>query len=401
MFLIFPWQVDVPEDRWPVVNWLIIVATVAVFFCQRPDFEEWERRYWAYVHNPSPQKVEPEVPGITGAYSLNGWHLKGMVGHMWLHGGWLHLIGNMWFLWLFGNAVCAKLGNLRHLPLYILLGLAAAAAHLLLDSEHALGASGAINGIIGMYAVLFYQNEITCYFIFWPLLPYLYVRRFEVSGMWMILFWLLWDAAGAIFFSGGSNVAYTAHLGGFAAGFGITFLLCRIGWITMTEYEKSLWQAWQDWRDRRKDPYGNRYAGQMLFMKELKAAAAPAAPAPAPTPIRMPNPFTAKVERGPAGDGSVVVGCVCGRRIQATRQYAGKLVTCPHCKAKVRVPDAGSRSDPEIRDLKSEIDAHIRFRCHCGKVVKVPAGYAGRSGTCPRCHSRITVPRSDAAGESV
>ncbi len=255
MFLIFPWKVDVPQDRWPVMNWLIIVATIAVFWCQRPDFEEWEHRYWAYVNNPSPHKTEPEVPGITGALLLDGWRLKGLVGHMWLHAGWLHLIGNMWFLWVFGNAICAKLGNLRHLPLYILLGVSAAVAHLLFSDGKALGASGAINGIIGAYAVLFYQNEITCYFIFWPILPYFYVRQFAVSSIWMILFWLLWDAAGAAFFSGSSNVAYFAHLGGFATGFGLAFLFCMMGWIKMEVYEKSLWQAWQEWRHGRKDPY--------------------------------------------------------------------------------------------------------------------------------------------------
>jgi len=403
MFLIFPWQVDVPEDRWPVVNWLIILATVAVFFCQRPDFKEWERRYRAYVHNPSPQKVEPEVPGITGAYMLNGWRLKGLIGHMWLHAGWLHLIGNMWFLWLFGNAICAKLGNLKHLPLYILMGLAAGAVHLLFDGEHALGASGAINGIIGMYAVLFYQNEITCYFIFWPLLPYLYVRQFDVSSIWMILFWLLWDGAGAIFFSGSSNVAYFAHLGGFAAGFGITFLLCYKGWITMEEYEKSLWQAWQEWRDRRKDPYGKCCGGLAPMMKELKeseAAVAPVTPAPAPKPIAMIDPVAGKLERDVAGDRLVVVGCACGKCIRATRQYAGKLVTCPHCKAKVQIPDAGPSGKLGIQNSELKTDTHIRFRCQCGKVVKVPARYAGRSGTCPRCGTRVRVPRSGAAGGS-
>ena len=403
MFLIFPWQVDVPEDRWPVVNWLIILATVTVFFCQRPDFEEWEHRYWAYVNNPSPQKVEPEVPGITGAYRLDGWRLKGLLGYMWLHAGWLHLIGNMWFLWLFGNAVCAKLGNLKHLPLYILMGFSAAAFHLLLDGDPALGASGAINGIIGMYAVLFYQNEITCYLVFWPLIPYVYVRQFAVSSIWMILFWLLWDAAGAIFLNGSSNVAYAAHLGGFAAGFGLAFLLCRIGWITMEEYEKSLWQAWQEWRRRKKDPYGKCYGELASFRKDLKeqeAAIAPAVPAPAPKPIPMIHAVADRVERDPTGDRLVMVGCACGKCIRATRQYAGRLVTCPHCKAKVRVPDTGPGGKLKIQDSRVKTDTYIRFRCHCGKVVKVPAGYAGRSGTCPRCHSRLRVPHSGAAGGS-
>jgi membrane associated rhomboid family serine protease len=60
---------------------------------------------------------------------------------------------------VYGNVVCAKFGNLKHLPLYVLLGVSAGAAHLLFDGEESLGASGAINGIIGAYTVLFYPNQ--------------------------------------------------------------------------------------------------------------------------------------------------------------------------------------------------------------------------------------------------
>lgn len=402
MFLIFPWRVDVPQDRWPVMNWLIIVATVLVFFCQRPDFKEWRDQYWAYMHDPSPHKTVPEVPGITGAFMLDGWRTKGLIGHMWLHGGWLHLIGNMWFLWIFGNALCAKLGNLKHFPLYILLGVSAAVVHLLLNGGKALGASGAINGVIGAYAALFYQNEITCYLVFWPILPYFYVRQFAVSSIWMILFWLLWDIAGAVFFSGSSHVAYFAHLGGFATGFGIMFLLCMKDWIKMETYEKSVWQAWREWRHGRKDPCEEYYDRLTPLIGELKEQEASAPPAllPPPKPVPTIDPATGDVERGSPDDRLIIVGCVCGKCIRATRQYAGKLVTCPHCKAKVRIPDVRPGGNFEIPNSKSEFDGYIRFRCHCGKGIEVPARYAEHSGKCPRCGSRIKVPRRGAAGES-
>ena len=139
---------------------------------------------------------------------------------MWLHGGLLHLLGNLLFLWVFGNAVCAKIGNLRYLLLYVLLGVTAGIAHLLISRGAVIGASGAINGVVGMYLVLFYENEITCLFAFWLIV--LYVRVFAVSSIWMILLWLLWDVVGALL-PGGSNVAYFAHLGGFAAASGSPF----------------------------------------------------------------------------------------------------------------------------------------------------------------------------------
>jgi membrane associated rhomboid family serine protease len=387
-----------------VVNWLIILATVGVFCLQVPDLAAMAEQSSHLRHQASGESVQIAVPGITGALTLNGWEIKRLFGHMWLHLGPLHLAGNMLFLWIFGNALCAKVGNLRYLLLYVLFGITSGATHLLCDPHPALGASGAINGVVGMYLVLFYQNEITCLFAFWFIVPY--VRWFDVSGIWIILFWLFWDVVGVV--GGGSHVANFAHLGGFATGFGIAFLLCRIGWITMEEYEKSLWQAWQEWRRGRKDPYEKYYGGLAPLMKELKeqeAAVPPAAPTPAPKPIPMIDPTTGKVERDPAGDKLVIVGCACGKCIRATRQYAGKLVTCPHCKAKVRVPDERASEPPGLSRRvaakgSAASDGYIRFRCHCGKVVRVPAQYAGQSGTCPRCHSSLRVPRSDAAGES-
>jgi hypothetical protein len=308
----------------------------------------------------------------------------------------------MLFLWIFGNAVCAKIGNLKYLLLYVLFGVAAGVTHLLCNGGPVLGASGALNGVVGMYLVLFYENEITCLFACWFILPY--VRWFELSGIWLILFWLFWDIVGAV--GGGSHMAYFAHLGGFATGFGIAFLLCRIGWITMEEYEKSLWHAWHERRHGRKDPYEEYFNRRLPPVKELKEEApapaiAPSPPSPPPLkPIAMIDPVTGKIERDPAGDGLVIVACACGKCIRATRQYAGKLVTCPHCKAKVRVPDARPSGNFEISNLKSEFDGRIRLRCHCGKGINVPARYAGRSGRCPRCGSRIKVPRRDVAGGS-
>ena len=115
---------------------------------------------------------------------------------MWLHGGLLHLFGNLLFLWIFGNAVCAKVGNLRYILLYVLLGVVAGMAHLLTSRGAALGASGAVSGIVGMYLVLFYENEVTCLFAFWLILPY--VRVFAVSSVWMIVLWLCWNIVGAL-----------------------------------------------------------------------------------------------------------------------------------------------------------------------------------------------------------
>jgi membrane associated rhomboid family serine protease len=121
----------------------------------------------------------------------------------------------MLFLWIFGNAVCAKIGNLRYLPIYTGLGIIAGMSQLLFSGEGGLGASGAINGIVGMYLVFFPTNEITCYFLMIFLLRPC-VKEFSLSSYWMILFWLAFDIWGAM--QGGGGIAYFAHLGGFAGG---------------------------------------------------------------------------------------------------------------------------------------------------------------------------------------
>ncbi len=359
--MIIPWCVDVPQDRWPVVNWLIIATAMCVFVLQIAEAVQ--------APSSSTAAAGPEaVPGIAGALMLNGWGLRGLLGHMWVHGDLLHLLGNMWFLWIFGNAVCAKVGNLRYLTLYILLGVAAAVAHLLFDSGPAIGASGAINGVVGMYLVLFYENSITCYWA--PIL--IYWHQFTVSSFWMILLWLIFDIWGAV--RGGSGVAYFAHLGGFAAGFGVTLYLCQKDWITMERYEKSLWQWWQQ-----------RQAGSR--QKSLDAALRTA---------RQETPSSSPRRPAPS-DGRLHVTCACGKSLRLSRQYAGQVVRCPHCQAQITVGHDRPSTTPA--DMVTPDDGFIHFACTCGKRMKIPSQYGGRSGTCPRCGARLRVPQVNRPGK--
>lgn len=125
-------------------------------------------------------------------FILDGWTIEGLLGHIWLHGGVIHLLGNMLFLWIFGNAVCAKIGNIRYLPIYLGLGVIAGISHLIFVGGSVVGASGAIYGIVGMYLVFFPENEITCYLVFFfPLLIRPYIKEFCMSSIWIILFWVV------------------------------------------------------------------------------------------------------------------------------------------------------------------------------------------------------------------
>jgi membrane associated rhomboid family serine protease/DNA-directed RNA polymerase subunit RPC12/RpoP len=397
------------------MNWLILLALVAVFVLQiadaledavqqdiqtrdaRPSTPKTPARPEPSVRPPPPQPQE--IPGITGMLMLRGWSLRGLFGYMWLHGGVLHLLGNLLFLWVFGNAVCAKIGNLRYLLLYVLLGVTAGIVHLLISRGAVVGASGAINGVVGMYLVLFYQNDITCVFAFWLIVPY--VRVFAVSSIGMILFWMCWNVVGALI-PGSSNVAYFAHLGGFAAGFGIAFLMCKQGWITMEKYEKSLLQMWEERkRGRQKEPLDAAYArlGLHLTDEELQQEASDSA---TPPETEAMPPFQS--EQGPAlfqlgADGFIRTACACGNAIRVTRQYAGRTVRCPRCRHPVVIPDntdffGPAPALPPLTVSKPEKaqDQHIRFICMCGKKMKVPVQYAGRSVKCPQCGIRLKIP---------
>ncbi len=136
---------------------------------------------------------------------------------MFLHGGWLHLLGNMLFLWVFGNNVEDRLGRLRYLLFYLACGYVAAYGFALTQPnsrETLVGASGAIAGVLGAYLILFPRARVT------SLVPFLFFLPAQfpawiVLGSWFVLQYLYFQGAGL---AEGSNVAYFAHVAGFVAG---------------------------------------------------------------------------------------------------------------------------------------------------------------------------------------
>jgi membrane associated rhomboid family serine protease len=154
-----------------------------------------------------------------------------------VHSSLLHLLGNMLFLWVFGNAVCAKVGNLAYPFIYFGLGLAAGPTAHLIDPRPAVGASGAINGIVGMFVVWYLLNDVSCWYAYW-ILAGGDVGSFSVSSFWLILLWLAFDVCGLIW--GGSEIAYLGHLAGFAAGFVLAVGLLLLRLVEMDRGERSL-----------------------------------------------------------------------------------------------------------------------------------------------------------------
>lgn len=176
--------------------------------------------------------VEPGTPWRT------------LLSSMFLHGGWLHLLGNIWFLWVFGNNVEDSMGHRRFVAFYLICGIAAALAQVGADPDSTIpmvGASGAISGVMGAYAVLYPRVRIHT-------LVVLVVLFFRVSvPAWVMLgYWFLLQLAGANVDQMG-GVAFWAHAGGFLAGALLIFpfrdpvlmarrreVLARDAWATMS-----------------------------------------------------------------------------------------------------------------------------------------------------------------------
>jgi membrane associated rhomboid family serine protease len=135
---------------------------------------------------------------------------------MFLHGGWFHLIGNMWFLWVFGNNVEDSMGHARYLFFYILCGLAAAATQTLVNPSSAVpmvGASGAISGVMGAYVVLYPKVRVHMLVILG-----IFITRIVVPAYLMLGYWFLLQLVGGGLAQGEGGVAFWAHAGGFIAG---------------------------------------------------------------------------------------------------------------------------------------------------------------------------------------
>ncbi|MFN2375007.1 MAG: rhomboid family intramembrane serine protease [Candidatus Binatia bacterium] len=143
---------------------------------------------------------------------------------MFLHGGWMHLIGNMWFLWVFGNNVEDSMGRARFVAFYLLCGLAAAAAQVFVHPSSPVpmvGASGAIGGVMGAYAVLYPHARVQMLLVLGFFVTRAVVPAYVVLGYWFLL--QILGSLPAVEGEGG-GVAFWAHLGGFVAGLLLSFV---------------------------------------------------------------------------------------------------------------------------------------------------------------------------------
>jgi membrane associated rhomboid family serine protease len=219
----FPYRDENPAILTPVVTLALIVANVAIWVVVQGMGSEVTLARSVCELGLIPGDLLGRLPAGTalpvgGGMSCvveSGTPWLTLLSSMFLHGGWLHLLGNLWFLWVFGNNVEDAMGHGRFLAFYLLSGLAAAGAQVALEPGSAVpmvGASGAISGVMGAYAILYPRVRIHT-------LVVLVVLFFRVAiPAWVMLgYWLLLQLASSTVQEVG-GVAFGAHIGGFLAG---------------------------------------------------------------------------------------------------------------------------------------------------------------------------------------
>jgi len=211
-----PLRDTVPSKNYPVVTHALIGLNVLVYLIQIAQGADIQRFIFVYGLVPARYTV-PQIAAYFSTFD----QLFAFVSFMFLHGGFLHILGNMWFLYIFGDNVEDRLGAIRFAAFYFLCGIASGVAHLLLNrysNVPTIGASGAIAGVMGAYFICYPRAKIL------TLIPIFFIPYFvEIPAFFFLGVWLLFqfiNAAGSFGQTGG--VAWWAHIGGFV--FGVIFL---------------------------------------------------------------------------------------------------------------------------------------------------------------------------------
>lgn len=249
--MLLPIRTSIQPRRTPYTNYALILANIIIFIVTYSG----GIRSWAQMFMLTP--VRPQI-----------WQF---VTYAFLHGSWMHIFGNLYFLYIFGNNVNDKLGNIGYLCLYLGGAVFAGIGHTLLHQNPVLGASGAVAAVTGAYLVLFPQTVITV--IYW----FIFIGTMEISALYFIAFKLvIWDNIVEPRFSTGA-VAYDAHLAGYA--FGILAIIVLLATKLIASNHSDLWSMIRQWNRRRRfrdtvaggyDAFSGRDERKPVWAKEVR-----------------------------------------------------------------------------------------------------------------------------------
>ncbi len=263
--MLFPIRTSLWPRRTPYANYALIVINVVIFLLT----------YGPHRQFMSGQLVTVAIHRWAEQFMLtpNDWRWWQFVSYAFLHGGFLHIIFNMFFLYLFGNNVNDKLGHIGYLSFYFAGAVFSGVGHTVLHLSSpvpTLGASGAVAAVIGAYLVLFPQTLITIiYWLFW------FIGTMDVPALYFIAFkMILIDNVVSRYTP---SVAYDAHLAGYAFGIVATLIILATGIVSHSNFD--LWAMIKRWNRRRQysdvvsggyDPFAGRTGTRQVEVREIK-----------------------------------------------------------------------------------------------------------------------------------
>ncbi len=255
-----PIRTSIVPSRTPYINYALIIANVIIFMLEyhtdsmtgQVGFRPWVSRFMLTGNR-------PQV-----------WQF---VSYAFLHHGFLHIAGNMYFLYMFGNNVNDKLGNVGYLCFYLAGAVFSGIGHVLVGGGNVLGASGAVAAVTGAYLVLFPQTLITV--VYW----FIFIGAMDLPALYLIAFkMIIFDN---LIYRATPNVAYEAHLSGYAFGIASMVGMLATGLIEGSSYD--LWSMIKRWNRRRRyrdvvssgyDPYTGQTDTKTIKVKEVIKSAA-------------------------------------------------------------------------------------------------------------------------------
>ncbi len=233
--VLIPLRTDSPIRRPPKANYALIAANVMVLLL---TYDLMPAPRAPGDMSPPPSPLRPEVRQYRLLLDGAEPELHQLFTYQFLHDGLWHLLGNMLFLWVFGNSVNAKMGQVAYVLFYLACGVAAGAGYLLFNQSPLLGASGSVAGVTTAFLVLFPRSRIS--FFYW----FIVIGVFELPSTILIVAKIIvYDNLVEPIFSGGQGVAYSAHIAGYLAGAVIALLLLWLRAVPRDQFDLlALWK---------------------------------------------------------------------------------------------------------------------------------------------------------------
>jgi len=261
--MLLPIRTSILPRRTPYINYALIAANAIIFLLEYQtnsrtghfEFRPWVLQFMLTVERPQ---------------------LWQFISYAFLHGGLMHIVGNMFFLYLFGNNVNDKLGNIGYLSFYLAGAVFSGIGHMLIGGGNVLGASGAVAAVTGAYLVLFPQTLITV--LYW----FIFIGTMELPAMYFIAFKLIiWDNIVEPRIAPPVAIAYGAHIAGYA--FGIAAMVGLLATHILSGSNYDMWAMIKRWNRRRLyrdtvssgyDPFTGRTKTRQIKVKEVIKSAA-------------------------------------------------------------------------------------------------------------------------------